>query len=135
MPSKPCFGASFKLQNKLYIVGGMNGNEGMRAKAEWLKTSLVFDLVRERWSKGPKLPQILEFPKAFTDSKEEYAFIYGDKPLGDMIKYKAIGRAESYEPVMFAFHEEHGFHEVTDIDPEIFSGKKARNFEILYTIE
>ena len=58
-----------------------------------------------------------------------------DKPLGDMMKYKAIGRADSYEPVMFAYHEEHGFHEVTDVDPEIFSGKKARNFEILYTIE
>jgi len=52
-----------------------------------------------------------------------------------MGKYKAIGRAESYEPVMFPFQEEHGYQEVTDVDPEIFRGKKARDFEILHTIE
>ena len=134
MPSKPCFAAAFKLKNKLYIVGGMNGNGGMMVKVEWMRTSLVYDLAREKWSKGPKLPQVFEFPHAFTDSKEEYAFIYGDKPLGDMTKYKAIGRAENYEPIMYSFHEDHGFQEITDVDANVYGGK-ARNFEVLKTID
>ena len=133
MPSKPCFGAAFKLKNKLYIFGGMNGNEGMMVKVEWLRSSLVYDLVREKWSKGPKLPEVFEFPQGFTDSNEEYAFIYGDKPLGDLKKYKAIGRAESYEPVMYVFHDVHGFQKITDITSNVFCGK-AKNFEVVHTI-
>ena len=111
----------------------MNGNEGMMVKVEWLRTSLVYDLVREKWSKGPKLPEVFEFPQGFTDSNEEYAFIYGDKPLGDLKKYKAIGRAESYEPVMYAFHEVHGFQKITDIASNVYCGK-AKNFEVVHTI-
>ena len=45
-----------------FIVGGMNGNGGMMVKVEWMRTSLIYDLAREKWSKGPKLPQVFEFP-------------------------------------------------------------------------
>ena len=132
MPNKHCFGASFKLKNKLYIIGGMNGDQGMRAGVEWLTNTLVFDLTRESWSKGPKLPCILEWPKAFADLKEEYAFIYGDKPRGDNSKYYE-GGAGSKDHVMLSFTEECGFQQVEDLHRVPLDS--SNDWEVLHTID
>ena len=122
--------ASFKLKNKLYIIGGMNGDRGMRVAVEWLRNTLVYDLKRETWSKGPKLPCVLEFPKAFADSKEEYAFIYGDSPPGDEEMYTEHGEKDR---VMLSFNEEHGFQKVEDIHELPLDS--SSDWDVLHTIE
>lgn len=131
MPNKHCFAASFKLKNKIYVIGGMNGDQGMRVAVEWLQNTLVFDLTRETWSKGPKLPFILEFPKAFADLKEEYAFIYGDKPRGESTKYE--GRHGSKDHVMLSFNEESGFQKVEDLHQ--FPLDSSSDWDVVHTIE
>ena len=113
MPNKQCFGAAFRIKTKLYIVGGMNGDKGMMVAAEWVQTTLVFDLISETWSKGPKVPYILQFPKAFVTSTEQYAFIYGDMGEEDG---KMYGRNGDKERVLLSFNEEEGFRRVEDIN-------------------
>ena len=142
MPCKRLSAASFQLKNKLYIVGGMNGDNGLRSAVEWMADTLVFNLASETWSKGKRLPCTLEFPKAFVDSKGEYAFICGEMPkggskdeLGDFrTKDFKSEEPESSNMVMFTFNEEQGFKEVEDIDMEQFPFD-CDDWEVVHTIE
>ena len=65
--------AAFYVRKKLYVVGGASSS------GSWYGSSEVYDVLKETWLDGPKLPYALCFPTAVNIPTQSFSIVFGEK--------------------------------------------------------
>ena len=73
MKRKRYYHAAFNLENKLYVLGGIDDSH------EWQDSSEVFDVVKRKWSDGPTLLFVGQYRSAVTSHNNPFSLVVGSK--------------------------------------------------------